>query len=116
LWNKAIEQWFGNKEEIQESPILFPQDVRQIILQQNLIGWRQLFNDRFAVEWAGVQGDCFHNKVGPTNVRQNHSTRRQTGVQWHQKLMQEIWKQRGKQERARSRPKCEGTKQSRSFG
>jgi hypothetical protein len=75
------------------SPILFPQDVRQIILQQNFIGWRQLFNGRFAIEWARVQDDYYHNKVGPTNARQNRSTRQQTGVQRQQKLIQEIWKQ-----------------------
>ncbi len=100
------------------SPILFPQDVRQIILQQNFIGWRQLFNGRFTIEWARVQDDYYHNKVGPTNARQNRSTRQQTGVQRQQKLIQEILEameeSMEKQERARSRPKREGTKRSQS--
>jgi hypothetical protein len=74
LWNEALDQWFGN-DEIQVASILFPRDLRQLILQQNLIGWRQIFNGRFSTEWARVQED--HFIVSETN--DNGSTRKKLG-------------------------------------
>lgn len=52
LWHllkEALSQWFSQDAErdIMVSPILFPIYVREVILQQNAIGWRQLFNVRF---------------------------------------------------------------------
>ena len=88
LWNEALDQWFGNDDEIQVAPILFPRDLRL----QNLIGWRQIFNERFSTEWARVQED--HYIISRTNDNGlTRKKRRWTGGQWQQKLIQAIWAQ-----------------------
>jgi hypothetical protein len=45
LLNEALTQWFREAEgDILVSPISFRINVREVILQQNAIGWRQVVN------------------------------------------------------------------------
>ncbi len=92
LWREAMELWFAEgTNDIQLSPILFPLEVRQVIMQQNAIGWRQIFNGRFAKAWALVQEDFLARRLGPS---QNASSpQKKKGKQWQQKFIVEIWKQ-----------------------
>ena len=96
VWNETLEDWFSaTSEEVEVSPILFPRAVRQVILQQNRIGWRQIFNGRFAKEWAQVQ-DVYYSVQRESASEGGHTSRRkrkETGLQWQQKFIQEIWKQ-----------------------
>lgn len=95
LLSEAISQWFREEEnDITVSPLFFPRDVRDIILQQHAIGWRQLFNARFGREWSRVQHEYYCNKPGGTG-----STKQRTGEGWQVKLTKligenwlELWK------------------------
>jgi hypothetical protein len=94
LWNESLKQWFNaNGEEIQVSPILFPPDIRQVIVQQNQIGWRQMFQGRFAIAWAVIQDNFYARQQGSTEGQKQRRTRKQTGLRWQQKFIQEIWTQ-----------------------
>jgi hypothetical protein len=45
VWREAMELWLADDMvDVVLSPILFPIDVRRVIMQQNEIGWRQVFN------------------------------------------------------------------------
>jgi hypothetical protein len=46
VWREAMELWLAVAEstDIKLSPILFPTEVRQVIIQQNAIGWHQIFS------------------------------------------------------------------------
>lgn len=75
-------------EEFQVSPILYHMDIRAVIIQQNTIGWRQLFNGRFSSEWSRVQEEYY------TRLRrQRNNNDRRTGLKWQTQLILEIWKQ-----------------------
>ena len=47
LFREAIGQWLDEDTPDIVSPVLFPPDVRQLILSQNAIGWRQIMRGRF---------------------------------------------------------------------
>jgi hypothetical protein len=93
VWREAMELWFSEERTDVQVPLtLFPTEVRQVIMQQNAIGWRQIFNGRFAISWAIVQDDFFARRAGPSeNARTNRQTKR--GKQWQHKFIMEIWKQ-----------------------
>ena len=55
VFRSAMEEWFQVDGEVEVSPILYPGDVRQLLIRQNSIGWRQLFSGRFSTEWARIQ-------------------------------------------------------------
>ena len=69
------------------SPILFPSEVRDLIMQQNSIGWRQLFNGRFATEWLRLQQQYYHKH---RNIAENN--RRDGGI-WQVQLTLLLWDQ-----------------------
>ena len=80
-----MEDWFQAESSIEVSPILYPVDVRQLLLEQNSIGWRQLFSGRFSIEWSKIQRQYYskhRNKVG---------NKRRDGSQWQVKLIGVIW-------------------------
>ena len=85
----ALEEWFQSTSDIEVSPVLYPKDVRHLVIQQNAIGWRQLFNVRFTVEWAKLQQEYYskHRK------KQDGNKRRRDGSQWQVKLIVLMWDQ-----------------------
>jgi hypothetical protein len=87
-----MELWFAaDTDDVHVSPILFPPDVRRVILQQNEIGWRQVFNGRFAKAWSTVQEDYLARHTGSNGS--NNTPSRKKGKQWQKKFILEIWKQ-----------------------
>ena len=91
LWREAIDQWFTTEDDddIEVSPIFYPAEVRRVIIHQNTIGWRQVFNGRFAVEWELVQ-DAYYSRTTSTETETSH--KRRTGLRWQQRFILEIWK------------------------
>jgi hypothetical protein len=60
LWEEAIREWMKETNpDIFVSPVLFHNDVRNVILQQNRIGWRQLMNGRFRTAWSKTQEEHY---------------------------------------------------------
>ena len=53
VWREAFELWFAeDTQDVYVSPFLCPMEVRQVIVQQSAIGWRQVFNGRSETAWA----------------------------------------------------------------
>jgi hypothetical protein len=50
FFREAVQQWLQLGSPTEVSSIMFPQEVRLLIQQQNAIGWRQIFRGRFASE------------------------------------------------------------------
>ena len=72
----------------QVSPLLFHKDVRVVIGQQNSIGWRQIINGRFTVEWSRLQDDHY------ARMRfQQGTDDRRSGHRWQIKLIRMMWKE-----------------------
>ena len=46
----GIENWFKGNEDIQEH-----ENLNEVLLAQNRIGWRQIFSGRMAVAWEHAQ-------------------------------------------------------------
>lgn len=92
VWREAMELWLADDmDDVVLSPILFPMDVRRVIMQQNKIGWRQVFNGRFAMAWSTVQDDYLARQNASHGSDSTQS--RKKGKQWQKKFIMEIWKQ-----------------------
>jgi hypothetical protein len=87
LLRESLQQWFQSEEDIKVSPIFYPNDIREVIEQQNRIGWRQLFNGRFGTEWSSKQ-EAFYRRT--ENVSQGKKQLR-TGARWQRLLILLIW-------------------------
>ena len=83
----ALGDWFQEESVIEVSPILYPMDVRKLILEQNAIGWRQLFSGRFSIEWSQIQHRYY------SKHRKKVGNKRRDGSQWQVKLMGVLWDQ-----------------------
>lgn len=88
LWNQAMSDWMITSEEnvFRVSPILFPNDVRAVICQQNSIGRRQLINGRFSVEWSRLEDD----RYARLRVQRGIDDRR-SGHRWQIQLISKEW-------------------------
>ena len=94
VWREAMELWFAEEvDDINLSPILFPAEVRHVITQQNAIGWRQVFNGRFANAWVSVQEDFLERQVRRSSSENTTTRQKKKGKQWQTHFILEIWKQ-----------------------
>ena len=85
----SFEQWFSTPdEELQLQPELFPPHLHSLIRQENTIGWRQLFNGRFGVEWSRVQHSAYERRP-----RGSGDQMKRTGERWQVQLIVHIWNQ-----------------------
>jgi hypothetical protein len=83
----CMEQWFSTPEtEIQLSHEQFSPRLRLIIQQQNQIGWRQIFNGRFALAWSTTQHAAYARRT-----RGNPDQIKRTGEKWQVQLITHIW-------------------------
>jgi hypothetical protein len=83
----ALGDWFQEESVIDVSPILYPMDVRKLILEQNAIGWKQLFSGRFSIEWSQLQQRYY------SKHRKKVEYQRRDGSQWQVKLIGVMWDQ-----------------------
>ena len=84
----ALEEWFQAEIDVEVSPILFPVDVRKLLIEQNAIGWRQLFSGRFSIEWSRVQQEYYSkHRTKPGHVKNRD------GSKWQVKLNSLMWDQ-----------------------
>ena len=59
----CMEQYFSTPgNDIQLNPEEFSPNLQQIIQHQNRIGWRQIFNGRFATPWSRVQQAAYKTR------------------------------------------------------
>ena len=86
VFREAVQQWFHPEEPDIVSPILFPQDVRRLILSQNSIGWRQILRGRFTNEWQTIQNAYYMRHKAKSKYKR-------TGSQWQKQFITVIWEQ-----------------------
>jgi hypothetical protein len=86
LFREAMSQWFEADAPDIVSPFLFPPEVRQLILSQNAIGWRQILRGRFSLEWQRIQNAYYMQH------RRKLSFKR-TRARWQQQLIITIWEE-----------------------
>ena len=85
----SLEMWFSNSErEVILQPHLFSPRLQRLIQQQNQIGWRQLFNGRFWLEWSKVQNEAYSRR--PRNADDQP---KRTGDKWQVQLIVHVWNQ-----------------------
>ncbi|KAI2502333.1 hypothetical protein MHU86_12137 [Fragilaria crotonensis] len=87
LLQEALQQWFQTDDDIVVSPIFYPVELREIIRQQNDIGWRQIFNGRFSKEWSIAQ-DAYYRRVLP---KPGGTLARRSGARWQRQLILAVW-------------------------
>ena len=97
LRTAALTKWFGSGDDISMDPAAYSESVYNLILEQNEIGWRQLFNGPFSREWSKVQQSQYH-RLSPRQEGQ----RRRTGDRWQAQLITMIWRERDKRWRDRN--------------
>jgi hypothetical protein len=68
------------------SPALYPHELRRLIVQQNKLRWRQLFNGRFSVEWSSQQDDYYQRSSSKSEQRRFRS-----GLKWQIRLIGLLW-------------------------
>jgi hypothetical protein len=89
LLRVSFEQWFSSPDEnLQIQPESFSPHLHSLIEQQNTIGWRQLFNGRFGVEWSRAQHAAYARR--PSN---GGGQIKRTGDRWQVQLIVHIWNQ-----------------------
>ena len=81
----AFEKWFMATEDLVLDTNDYPAQVAEIIIAQNAIGWRQLFNGRFSNEWSKLQ-DAEYKRSRPPEGQQ-----KRTGDRWQVKFIIKIW-------------------------
>lgn len=87
LLTSALDQWFCSLEDIWIDPREHPDSLGNLIIEQNAIGWRQIFSGRFSREWSIVQQAQYHRLPPP-----QEGQRKRTGDQWQSQLIVTIWK------------------------
>ena len=91
--NDSIQSWMNATDEVEYrvKTTIYHNDVRLAIRQQNEIGWRQVINGRFSIEWSRIQDDYYARSR--TQKRNND---RRSGHRWQIKLIHLIWTEWGK--------------------
>ena len=69
------------------APGEYLEDLGNLIIEQNAIGWRHIFSGRFSREWSKIQ-QAHYNRLPPPLEGQ----RKRTGDQWQAQLIVTIWK------------------------
>lgn len=92
LQNLLLESFRGwlyhdSDSDFMPNPLQYPPSIRSLIAQQTAIGWRQLFNGRFGVQWSIVQ----ETYVRRTQITQTGATQSLTGQKWQTQLILFVW-------------------------
>jgi hypothetical protein len=90
LWNDAIQEWMRTDDhDVLVSPVLYHNDVRDVIMQQNRIGWRQLINGRFGTAWWSLTQGEYYQRLSQQTGKADH----RSGETWQKQFIAKIWRQ-----------------------
>ena len=81
---ESIRQWFSTPTNIFLQPERYHPTLRQIIRQQNKIGWDQIFTGRFAIAWSKHQSLYFEHFRGSDDIQKH-------GTAWQANLIKFVW-------------------------
>ena len=87
LLQEALLQWLQSEDNTTVSPIFYPTELREVIIQQNAIDWCQIFNGRFSNEWS-IRQEAYYRRVVP---KTNGTKAQRTGARWQRQLILVIW-------------------------
>jgi hypothetical protein len=65
----------------------YPHELHLLIRQQNIIGWRQLFQGRFSGQWSRIQSDYYYRTSDSRPGKKQTST----GNGWQVKIIKTLW-------------------------
>jgi exonuclease III len=84
---KVVRAWMDQPADETYTPQEqnFPITLADLIRTQSAIGWRQLFNGRFSIQWAQRQDEYY------ARLDTNQRNRRQTGQHWQTNIIGELW-------------------------
>jgi exonuclease III len=88
----SVREWMypeTDEQEYRPNPRHHPPALRQLILQQTEIGWRQMFNGRFSILWSVIQNGYLYR----TQADRKGVARKLTGEKWQTYLITHIWEQ-----------------------
>jgi hypothetical protein len=88
LMMDGVRQWFRSTLDIRLSPEKYHPSLRHIIIQQNNIGWTQLFLGRFSVAWSQHQSRYNETQNGA------YDRDRPCTAAWQANLIQFVWARR----------------------
>jgi len=80
---EGISEWFRGSPSLELDK--FPLQYRRLIIQQNSIGWRQVFNGRLSCEWSRHQDDFLQS--------QRLRSKSRSGKLWSTTVITCLWKQ-----------------------
>ena len=80
----VFEKWFIAEEELSLDPQAYLAQVARLIEEQNVIGWRHIFNGRFSLEWSAIQ-EAYYARAPPIEGQQ-----KRTGLRWQTKWICKI--------------------------
>ena len=84
----GISGWLHSDDERYTlDPMQHHHDMRQLIHQQNLIGWHQVFLGRFSWKWSDLQDDFYAVRREPGKMK------RLTGQRWQTAIIGALWEQ-----------------------
>jgi hypothetical protein len=84
----GVSGWLNSNEDtFNLDPEPYHQDMRQLISQQNKIGWKQLFLGRFSWKWSDMQDDFYAARREPGKMK------RLTGQRWQTTMIGVLWDQ-----------------------
>ena len=94
-----MEEWLSSDEPmIQVNPYDHAESIRQVIIQKNRIGWRQVFNGRFGKAWSKHQDQHYDRRRRPEGKKIQTGEKRQISLilfvwdKWYT-----LWKQRNQE-------------------
>ena len=97
----GVSQWLNGQETFSDVSNI-PTKYHRLISYQNNLGWRQLFNGRFCLEWARIQDDYVYiqklKRSTLPNRRRRPGTnsppiRLRSGTQWTGEIIATLWGQ-----------------------
>ena len=84
----GVTGWLDSGDDTFElDPAKYHIDVRQLVTQQNKIGWQQIFLGRFGWKWSDMQDDFYAAR------REPGKTKRLTGQRWQTVIIGVVWEQ-----------------------
>ena len=72
ILHRAVAGWMDHLDSSQRFNITtedFPKANRRLICHQNLIGWENLFQGRFSIEWSRLQDDLYSRPLNHTQTK-----------------------------------------------
>jgi hypothetical protein len=86
----AVRQWLYQGDNLPDDVPQsedYAEELHALIRSQTKIGWRQLFNGRFCIQWSNLQSEHLYH------IRHQPSVKNKTGQNWQVAIITVFWEQ-----------------------